>query len=46
MACSNKTQIDHLKEFLEVVHCDIGYGDANSAGNGVSYCVLFIDQAT
>lgn len=46
MACSNKTQIDHLKDFMEVVRCDIGYGDAKSAGNGASYCVLFIDQAT
>ncbi len=46
MACINKTQIDHLKDFMEVVRCEIGYGDAKSAGNRASYCVLFIDQAT
>jgi hypothetical protein len=45
-ARSNKTPIDRPKDFLEVVHCDIGYGDTKSAGNGASYCILFVDRAT
>jgi hypothetical protein len=45
-ARNNKTPIDHLKDFMEVVHCDIGFGDTKSVGNGASHCMVFVDQAT
>ena len=45
-AHQNETLIDCPKDFLEVVHCDIDYGDTKSAGNGAHYCILFIDRAT
>jgi hypothetical protein len=31
---------------MEVVHCDIGYGDTKSFGNGATYCMVFVDRAT
>jgi hypothetical protein len=43
---SNKTQIDRPQDFLEIVHCDIGYGDSKSIGNGASHYLLFVDRAT
>jgi hypothetical protein len=43
---SNKNPIDRPKDFLEVVHCDIGYGDTKSVGNGASYCIILVDHAT
>jgi hypothetical protein len=45
-ARSNKTPIDHPPDFLDVVHCDIGYGATKSIGNGASHCLLLVDQAT
>jgi hypothetical protein len=45
-ARSNKTPIDRPPDFLDVVHCDIGYGDTKSIGNGASHCLLFVDRAT
>jgi hypothetical protein len=45
-ARSNKTPIDCLPDFLDVVHCDIGYGDTKSIGNGASHCLLLVDHAT
>jgi hypothetical protein len=45
-ACSNKTPIDYPKDFLEIVHCNIGHEDTKSAGNCASYCMLFVDHAT
>jgi len=45
-ACSNKTPIDRPKDFLEVVHCNIGLGDIKSIGNGASHCMLFVNCAT
>jgi hypothetical protein len=42
----NKKPIDRPPEFLEVVHCDIGYGDTKSVGNGASHCLIFVDRAT
>ncbi len=45
-ARSNKTPIDRPSDYLEVVHCDIGYGDSKSIGNGASHCILFVDRAT
>jgi hypothetical protein len=44
-ACSNKTPIDCPQDFLEVVHCDIGFGDSKSIGNGASHCLLFVNHA-
>jgi len=43
---SNKNPIDCPKDFMEVVHCDIGYGDTKSVGNGAAYCMVFVDRAT
>jgi hypothetical protein len=45
-ACSNKVPIECPAGFLEVVHCDIGFGDIESIGNGASYCMVFVDRAT
>jgi hypothetical protein len=45
-ARSNKTPIDRPPDFLNVVHCDIGYGDTKSIGNGASHCILFVDHAS
>jgi hypothetical protein len=45
-ARSNKTPIDHPTDLLEAFHCDIGYGDTQSANNSASYCMLFINSAT
>jgi hypothetical protein len=36
-ARSNKTPIDRPKDFLDVVHCDIGYGNTKSIGNGAQW---------
>jgi hypothetical protein len=43
---SNKNPIDCPKDFMEVVHCDIGYRDTKSVGNGAAYCMVFVDCAT
>jgi hypothetical protein len=45
-ARSNKTPIDRPPDFLDLVHCDIGYGDTKSIGNGASHCLLLVDRAT
>jgi hypothetical protein len=44
-ARSNKKPIDR-PNFMEVVHCDIGYGDTKSIGNGASHCLILVDRAT
>lgn len=31
---------------MDIVHCDIGYRDCKSIGNGASYFIIFIDRAT
>jgi hypothetical protein len=33
-ARSNKTPVERPDKFLEVVHCDIGFGDYKSISNG------------
>ena len=33
-------------KFLEVVYCDIGFGDCKSIGNGALYCITLVDRAT
>jgi hypothetical protein len=43
---SNKNPIDCPKDFMDVVHCDIGFGDTKSVGNGATYCMVFVDCAT
>jgi hypothetical protein len=45
-ARSNKQPIDRPSNFLEVVHCDIGYGETKSVGNGASHCIILVDRAT
>jgi hypothetical protein len=45
-ACSNKTPIEHPAKYLEVVHCDIGFSDVKSVGNGALYCLTLVDRAT
>jgi hypothetical protein len=45
-ARSNKTPVERPKDFLEVVHCDIGYGDVKGVGNGALYCLTLVDRAT
>jgi len=45
-AQSNKSPIDCPRDFLDVVHCDIGYGDTKSVGNGASHCIILVDQAS
>jgi hypothetical protein len=42
----NKTPVPRPSKFLEVVHCDIGYGDCKSVGNGATYCLMLVDRAT
>jgi hypothetical protein len=42
----NKTPVPRPSKFLEVVHCDIGYGDCKSVGNGATYCLMLVDHAT
>jgi hypothetical protein len=36
-ARSNKTPVERPDKFLEVVHCDIGFGDYKSISNGALY---------
>lgn len=43
---SNKHSIDRPPKYIEVVHCNIGYGDTKSIGNGPSHCLIFVDRAT
>lgn len=43
---SNKTPLERHDKFLEVVHCDIGFGDCKSIGNGALYCLTLVDRAT
>ncbi len=43
---SNKTPIEWPDKFLEVVHCDIGYRDCKSIGNGALYCLTLVNRAT
>jgi hypothetical protein len=45
-ARSNKTPVERPSKYLEVVHCDIGFGDVKSAGNGALYCLNLVDRAT
>jgi hypothetical protein len=45
-ACSNKVPVEHHKQYLEIVHCDIGFGDCMSIGNGALYCLILVDWAT
>jgi hypothetical protein len=45
-ARSNKTSMERPDKFLEVVHCDIGFGDCKSIGNGALYCLTLVDRAT
>jgi hypothetical protein len=42
----NTTPIDHPSNLLEVVHCDIGYGDTKAVGNGASHCLVLVDHTT
>jgi len=42
----NKRPVERPPHFLEVVHCDIGFGDCKSAGNGALYCLILVDRAT
>ena len=41
----NTQPIPRPKSFLDVVHCDIGYGDCKAVG-GAKYCVLLADRTT
>lgn len=43
---SNKTPVERPDKFLEVVHCNIGFGDGKSIGNGALYCLTLVDRAT
>ena len=45
-ARSNKVPVECPPHFLEVVHCDIGFGDCKSVGNGALYCVVLVDRST
>jgi hypothetical protein len=45
-ARSNKQPIDRPSNFLEVVHCNTGYGDTKSVGNDASHCIILVDRAT
>jgi hypothetical protein len=45
-ARSNKTPVDRPPQYLEVVHCDIGFRDVKSVGNGALYCLILVDRAT
>jgi hypothetical protein len=45
-ACCNKRPVERPPHFLEMVHCDIGFGDCKSAGNGALYCFILVDRAT
>jgi hypothetical protein len=45
-ARSNKTPVQRPINYHEVVHCDIGFGDCKSVGNGTSYCLTLVDRAT
>jgi len=45
-ACSNKTPVERPNKFLEVVHCDIGFGDCKSISNGTIYCLTLVDKTT
>jgi hypothetical protein len=38
--------VDRPKDFMKVVHCDIGYGDTKAVGNGARYCMIFVDRVT
>jgi hypothetical protein len=42
-ACQNKTPVPRPFHFLEVVHCDIGYGDCKTVGNGALYYIILVD---
>jgi len=45
-ARSNKIPVERPVNYLEVVHCDIGFGDCKSVGNGALYCITLVDRAT
>jgi len=45
-ARSNKTPVERPEKFLEVVHCNIGFGDCKSICNGALYCLTLVDRAT
>jgi len=38
--------VERPDKFLEVVYCDIGFGDCKSIGNGALYCITLVDRAT
>ncbi len=42
----HKVPIERPPDFLDVVHCNIGYGDTKSIGNGASHCLLLVDRTT
>ena len=41
----NKTPIPRPRNFLDVVHCDLAYGDCATIG-GVRYVLMIVDRAT
>ncbi len=41
----NTLPIPRPNAFLDVVHCDIGYGDCKAIG-GARFCLLLVDRAT
>jgi len=45
-AQSNKTPVERPVNYLEVVHCDINFGDCKSVDNGALYCLTLVDRAT
>jgi len=42
---SSKTPVELPANFLKVVHCDIGYSDCKTIGNGALYSLIVVDQA-
>jgi hypothetical protein len=45
-ARSNKVPVECPPNFLEVVHCDIGFGDCKAVSNGALFCLILVDCAT
>ena len=44
-ARKNKTPVPRPENFLDIVHCDLRYGDCASVG-GVRYVLMLVDRAT